>query len=195
MNRRFLMSDIKLGELVTEEVERDAIHIAIVPVRATETLRPGQHIGLQPGSELFVGKSFKPHIGIVDPFLKKPVKKDDIFYMCLYQNTVTGMRHHWLHPSFSEAPKAVEITKVKSEEDLLKEEFAMIANQADVTYNRLYEAFENYAEYGEYTYNGSNESYSSVSSIDRERAWEIFEILSGKVNNQAYSPMPFSCSC
>ena len=73
------MSDIKLGELVTEEVERDAIHIALVPVRATETLRPGQHIGLQPGSELFVGKGFKPHIGIVDPFLKKSVKKDDIW--------------------------------------------------------------------------------------------------------------------
>ena len=189
------MSDIKLGELVTEEVERDAIHIALVPVRATETLRPGQHIGLQPGSELFVGKGFKPHIGIVDPFLKKSVKKDDIFYMCLYQNTVTGMRHHWLHPSFSEAPKVIEVAKVKTEEELLKEEFKDIAEKADQSYNRFYNAFEDYVDYNDYCYSGDNESYKNLSEIDRNRAWEIFELLSGKPAPKDYRPIPFSCSC
>ena len=185
------MSDIKLGELVTEEVERDAIHIALVPVRATETLRPGQHIGLQPGSELFVGKGFKPHIGIVDPFLKKSVKKDDIFYMCLYQNTVTGMRHHWLHPSFSEAPKA-EAIKTKSEEELLKEEFTAIAECADMSYHKLYHACYHYHNTGDYTHNGSDESYRN---LDMDRAWEIYSILSDQKDARDNGTIPFSCSC
>ena len=39
------MSDITLGELITGTGERDAIHVALAPVKANERLKPGQHVG------------------------------------------------------------------------------------------------------------------------------------------------------
>lgn len=192
------MSDVKLGQLITEEVKRDAIHIALTPVRANEKLRPGQHVGLKPGSELFVG-NFTPYIGIVDPFLTKPVKKDDIFYLCLYQNTVTGMRHHWIHPSFKEEDVSIKpLLTVKSDIDIAKEGLASIAQMAGVSYDKLYSALIDYAKYDQYTYNGDNEDYSNVSIYNKMKMWEYFTLISGIENtdtDNGYYAMPFSCSC
>lgn len=189
------MSDVKLGQLITEEVKRDAIHIALTPVRATEKLKPGQHIGLKPGSELFVG-NFKPYIGIVDPFLTKAVQKDDIFYLCLYQNTVTGMRHHWTHPSFIEEIDTIKPSEIKSEIETAKEELDKIAHMAGVSYDRLYNALEDYVTSGDYTHNGNNEDYGTVSAYDKMKMWEYFELISGLKNtDDGYYAMPFSCSC
>lgn len=99
------MSDIRLGTLIAtpELPPRDAIHIAIAPVIAGETLYPGDHIGLLPSGEASKDKDIIK-IGIVDPFLPKgmSLSKGTKFYMCLYQLTVTGMRHHWSHPAFNE---------------------------------------------------------------------------------------------
>ncbi len=39
------MSDVKLGSLINGPKVRDAIHVAVAPVVATEKLMPGQHIG------------------------------------------------------------------------------------------------------------------------------------------------------
>ncbi len=97
------MSDINLGTLVVCDgtARRDAIHFAIAPVCSDEILLPGQHVGLIGNSHTKVGQSDKP-IGIVDPFLTKPIPAGSWFWMMLYQKTVTGMRHEWEHPAFVE---------------------------------------------------------------------------------------------
>jgi hypothetical protein len=92
------MSESILGQLVDEKAERDAIHIAIAPVVAGERLYPGDHVGFV--SEGIVAKRDDKLIGIVDPFLMKPVAEGQRFFLCLYPKTVTGMRHHWQHPAF-----------------------------------------------------------------------------------------------
>ena len=94
------MSDTALGELITGTGERDAIHVALAPVTANERLKPGQHVGFvrEHNTEL-VGVSSNP-IGIVDPFLERSVERGQRFYLVLYQNTVTGMKHQWEHPAF-----------------------------------------------------------------------------------------------
>ena len=46
------MSDVRLGSLVDGSAERDAIHVAVVPVVASEMLRPGQRVGKVAGNEL-----------------------------------------------------------------------------------------------------------------------------------------------
>ena len=95
------MSDIQLGQLITKEGKRDAIHVALAPVVAGQRLVPGQHIGfLREFNTATVGVCSDP-IGIVDPFLEHTVEKGQQFYMLLYQNTVTGMTHAWEHPSFA----------------------------------------------------------------------------------------------
>jgi hypothetical protein len=93
------MKDVPtVGQLLTGEERRDAIHFAIAPVIAAEHLSPGQDVGfIEPGK---VGAS-KNNIGIVDPFLRTSmVNPGDRFYLFLYPNTITGLRHEWTHPEF-----------------------------------------------------------------------------------------------
>lgn len=92
------MSDsVTLGSLSKVGLHRDAIHIAVAPVVASEYFRPGQHVGVDING---VATTEKPHIGIVDPFLGVGPNKGQRFYLCLYTNSVTGMRHQWEHPAF-----------------------------------------------------------------------------------------------
>jgi len=58
--------------LAATESNRDAIHLAVVPVTSDERLFPNQHVGLVAGSHdkvsSIIGVTEK-FIGIVDPFL------------------------------------------------------------------------------------------------------------------------------
>lgn len=102
------MSDLKLGQIIVGAASRDAVHMAVAPVVAWETLKPGQHVGLLAGNATPAGL---PHIGIVDPFLKEPVKEGEKFWLFLYMGSIGGLRHEWTHPAF------VEAVKMSDEED------------------------------------------------------------------------------
>lgn len=91
----------KLGELLIGGEKRDAVHIAIAPVVAGESLLPGDHVGfLVDGT---VGEQDDPtkNIGIVDPFLRFGIRKGKEFWLFLYPNTVTSLRHVWTHSAFT----------------------------------------------------------------------------------------------
>lgn len=94
------MSEVKLGKLIDSPVGRDAVHVAIAPVVcADESLIPGSHVGLV-GNTNAVSIYSHPYVGVVDPFLMGKVKHGEQFYLCLYPNTVTSLRHVWTHPAF-----------------------------------------------------------------------------------------------
>ena len=63
------MSNIPLGQIITTEEQRDAIHIAIAPVKAARILKPGQHIGFCPNSKEEVSNYSDNLIGNVYPIL------------------------------------------------------------------------------------------------------------------------------
>ncbi len=94
-----------MGKLIDEKAPRDAVHFAIAPVVAGEKLWPGQHIGLDIDGNVTTSATSK--IGIVDPFLLDAVQKGQRFYMMLYPDTITDLRHHWTHPAFDDQPPAV----------------------------------------------------------------------------------------
>lgn len=112
------MSEVQtsLGKLIEiDNPLRDAVHIAVAPVVADVRLKPGDHIGfVKPGDASLVGRATKP-VGIVDPFLSANVRKGDRFWMYLYPNTITSLKHVWTHPAFPEAPAAMPSDKAASE--------------------------------------------------------------------------------
>lgn len=94
---------ISLGTRPEPGAQRDAVHVAIIPLVALRVMRPGERLAN----------------GIVDPFLTEPVQPGERYYLVLYPNTVTGMTHHWEHPAFPAEPQPA--PKRRSEADVWAE--------------------------------------------------------------------------
>ncbi len=155
------MSQVNVGQIITTPEQRDAIHVAIVPVIATVKLKPGQSIGLSDAEKLTVSPE-TPGIGIVDPFLTVSVRPNERFWMFLHPGSITSLRHDWTHPAFTKEKTAEEIRA--------KEWIEAFAEEIDKTYVELMSAADLYVECGDYTNSRSNEAYSSVGS----GRWRIF---------------------
>lgn len=92
---------------VLEEPEttgvRDAIHVAVVSLRSSADMNPGQAVTWHEK-----GISVKPcsitdvEIGIVNPFIRGGVGRFENVWIMLFPNSVTGMTHNWSHPEFDE---------------------------------------------------------------------------------------------
>ena len=98
----------RLGQLIEDgDRRRDAIHIAVAPVTAAQRLAPGQHVGLvKEGNLELVGPCDRP-VGVVDPFLREDVQPGQRFWLFMYPNTITSLRHVWTHPAFAPRVPAV----------------------------------------------------------------------------------------
>jgi hypothetical protein len=94
-----------LGTIIDARAGRDAIHLAVEPVIAGCLLRPGQDVGLSNGKAVHIleHNTFTKAVGIVDPFLKKPVQPGERFWLVVYPRQITSLRHVWTHPAFEEA--------------------------------------------------------------------------------------------
>ena len=89
---------------------RDAIHVAVYPIIAGETLYPGQPLKLKPDgrTRTVIGNATitteglaaqcLPPLGILDPFLPDPIHAGDSAWMLICPNTITSLRHDWTHP-------------------------------------------------------------------------------------------------
>ncbi len=105
-----MSGDIGLGRLITESRERDAVHVAVVPVMAAQVLSPGERVGLD-GDGKAMAKD-EP-IGIVDPFLWEDVQPGERFWLWLTPGSITSLRHDWTHPAFEREGPAQEKPKRK----------------------------------------------------------------------------------
>ena len=75
------------GKLVDDnERQRDAIHIALAPVRAAERLLPGQHVGLVDPDDPNLVAPAETNIGIVDPFLTDVIEAGQRFWLFLHSD-------------------------------------------------------------------------------------------------------------
>ena len=102
------MEQIKLGEKLKGGEQRDAIHIAVLPVIVAEDMYAGEKARLVYGTTNMVrrgdGNDGDREIGIIDPFLTETAEQGDKVWLFLYPQTITGLRHDWTHPAIDNPP-------------------------------------------------------------------------------------------
>jgi len=181
-----------IGKLIDESERRDAIHIAMAPVVASQMLLPGEDIGFIASNQVDVGRKCAKHIGIVDPFLEKPVITGERFWMLLYPNTISSLRHEWTHPDFMTIPP--EVTPANGERKATS--IAWIKDFADKIkqhYDSLMRAAETWVACADYTYDNS-ESYKDVDYEKWSEFWKHYSIVTGE-DTSKMTASPFTCSC
>lgn len=187
------MSDLGLGKLVTTEQERDAIHIAVAPVTAAEKLVPGERIGLADGK----ASANAVHIGIVDPYLQAPVFAGQRFWLFLFPNTVTSLRHHWTHPAFNEGPQPPDEAR-PSELESAELWMTLFAKEAGMTRDEAIDRARDFLKDGwAWTEEGSETARTAFFALSSpEEFWKRYEIITGEVvGTHDRESAPFSCSC
>lgn len=186
------MSTSALGKLCEADAQKDAIHIAIAPVIAAYTLMPGDRVGFIDKSDNIVcGASATEAIGIVDPFLTNAVKKGQMFYVCLFPNTVTGLRHDWAHPAFAVNPAGA-----KDPENGSKRWLEDFARQNDESYKELMARLNAYAQDCPSDDSGSYDAINSMLESEKRSLWVHYENVTGeKVSESVKAEEHFRCSC
>lgn len=181
-----------LGNII-EGGGRDAIHLAVEPVIAGQTLYPGANVGLKNGvaySNLDKAhpQHVEKHLGIVDPFLKEPVKPGEMFWLVVYPRQITSLRHVWSHPDFP-SEEDTEISKRVADKLLggSEEWIRNYASELGFTYSRLMEAAREYQDTGDYLHLGQREE-----DLD-DKFWGHYENVTGKKIESKGSF--FSCAC
>lgn len=183
-----------IGKILTEG-ERDAIHIAVLPAIAHIELSPGSNIGFKNGETCYDNL-----IGIVDPFLTKGVRAGEMFYIFLYPNSITSLRHLWTHPDILDSVPT-EQSKGESEAwlrnwienaDCPDYDTVMAALQElplpdneDVHYS-----IQDYED-GPTLFFHNTDAHSDIPS----EFWRHFEIVTGKKVPIDERVVGFSCSC
>jgi hypothetical protein len=182
-------SESKLGSTPPANAARDAVHVAMIPLIASETLRPGYHCGTLDGVHATM---FAKATGIVDPFLDGSVKEGERFWLCLYPGTVTSIRHDWTHPAI---PSIKEPGYVRPDDKSVSEAWLRSYATRMNSYEDPPEAFETLIEglsSGSLFAHGSDmHSIGDVDDIhELKKHAEIF--LDRTID---FDKFEFSCSC
>lgn len=180
-------SKLGLGQIITTEQDRDAIHCAVAPIIAAQRLSPVEHVAIEGGKAVRTGTK----IGVVDPFLKQSVEKGEKFWMFLYPGSIKSLRHEWTHPAFNDEVRITVNTSKKASEEWMTE-WAM-RHMGDDYYSdeqrSPQDALRAAIEAGENMSVGPHED--ARDHIDNEW-WNHWEIITGKTGQRGEY---FSCGC
>ena len=198
-----------LGMIIGPNEKRDAIHLAVEPVTASQWMEPGDPINFIYGSKRIVEVvSLDNSIGIVDPFLTTAVEKGQRFWLVVHPRQITSLRHVWSHPAFEDevfeeeaqtSPLAARL-EFKKELDGTNQSIRWIADYAEsvgLEYDELMDAATDWvdsrehSDWGEYLNRGELLDGVSLSN----EFWTHYEKVTGKEVNPAYQENFFTCSC
>jgi len=182
--------------LTTNEHQRDAIHMAILPVVVDDDwIRPGEHVAFVPGSKDRVRSVRADGIGIIDPFLNdgKPLVKEDRVWLFLYPNTIHGLRHDWVCESI-DGKQSVPLAQTVSVEVENSEEW--IRSFAD-EHSLDYESLISSAARGRDSVIANDDfGRYDIDDRDYELFWHHLEVITGrKFDEDHRESVSWSCSC
>lgn len=183
-----------LGTIISAEEGRDAIHLAVFPIRAggVRPLAPGEHVRIDKEG-LAVHATSGEGVGIVDPFLLDFVQPDEWFWLVVYPRQITSLRHVWEHEAFP-ASEETGVSRAKAEAWIrawlptvdLPYSFEEVMEALKDGRSSGYPAL-NYED-GELRSRG-DDAYGTVP----DEFWEMAEVYLGIRLNER--PTYFSCSC
>jgi hypothetical protein len=180
------MSNVPIGELITTSQHRDAIHVAVTPMVAAQKLQRADHVCMKGGKAYKASKSDNA-IGIVDPYLSVTVNKDDTFFVFMYPNTITSLRHEWTHPLFDNCAEEVVPTEL-SKSKIWIEEFA---GGHGLDYDELMDAAVDYVKYGNYLNHGPRFEDEWL----EDEFWDHYEVVMNTKVEDDNRGCFFACSC
>lgn len=156
---------ILLGKAPIELGVKDAVHTAIVSLRAGMALKPADQITMNSANEA-IRCTANDSFGIVDPFLTAPVARGTMFWGVLKMDEVPNVQHHWDHPQHTFSAPTTEAEKNKYLE--------RYAERLGITYDALMKACQTMVESEEQTpYSGPLDSsqFDNVSDNDVDDIW------------------------
>lgn len=190
-------SKLGLGQIITTEQNRDAIHVAVAPVTVAFRTFPGEHVGLNEEGEATTKLPSSQWIGVIDPFLPDGtvVQKGQRVWLYLYPGSITSLRHEWTHPAFSAIkPGNAEVARDPEGESRLWMENWAMKHMGEDYYGdsetlTVAQAFANAIKAGEDCHIGP---YESAREYIDDEWWGHWERLTGK---RGHRGKYFSCSC
>jgi hypothetical protein len=189
------MSDVRLGCILDGPRDRDAVHVAIAPVVARTLLGPGQHVGISSTGEV---TDMKPYIGVIDPFLPRPVRAGERCWLFLYPQTITSLHHVWQHPAFpvevSASQSASTVTAAPGAGARMSASQAWLrdfAGSVGLSYHELLQAAADFLATGEYLNKGEQLEGEYVP----DEFWPHYEVVTNTWVAEDRRHSFFSCSC
>ena len=79
---------------------KDAVHVAVVALRAHEALEPGERVATDGYGTTASVNPRREAVGVVDPFIQRTVMPGETVTVMLLPNTITDLSHTWSHPAF-----------------------------------------------------------------------------------------------
>ena len=186
-----------VGKLLVDGAgERDAIHIAVEPVVAGEPIEPGTPVALGASGKAYEAWENLPALGIADPFLTESILSGSRFYMFLFPNTITSLRHVWEHNAFPD-PVGIDLTTCRPVDlQTVAVSEAWLRDYAEIfkiSYEALLDAGTDFAETDEYyvlNFDTPEEARDLAPDF-----WRHYQVVTGRKAPDDCSDTPFSCAC
>jgi hypothetical protein len=192
-----------LGTIIGDDEKRDAIHLAVEPVKAAEELFPGDHVAFNEDGlavKVEVGKG----VGIVDPFLEDIVEEGQRFWLVVYPRQISSLRHVWEHPKFKPSAETEVSLNVKTASELWLRNWVASHLSHYFTLENVIEAIEtghwkdlDDPDYVGITYNGNyitSHGYDASGPIPPE-FWDHVVLYTGKMISTENRATYLGCSC
>lgn len=194
-----MSKETKLGTTPNSDAGRDAVHVAIVPAVASVGLMSGTPVKLNEKGEAEPCKVVDA-IGVVDPFREqesRAVRKGGLFWLCLYPQTITGLRHVWEHPSFPpmEISQQSQLTKGdKAESEAWVRNYVKTHCPYYNGSDEGYLEFLRYVDQDRWIYYYGSDCHSIDDVEDRDELFTHLSVILGRRIDASYFDT-FTCSC
>lgn len=183
-----------LGTIIGPNEKRDAIHLAVEPVEAGESLWHGASVVIRFG-RAYRCRDAEERMGIVDPFLKGEVQAGQRFWFVMNPRQVRSLRHVWSHPDFpDEGAAPTPLTSAEESEKWLRD---FCASHDAPDYDSVVKAATGQS-LGDECSAEMEDDYWLFTGIDGHCDipavfWDHLERVTGR--KFPHRPAHFSCSC